>query len=232
MKTLSLSMGLKFAALAFVAAIRLDAQTSVRIALQASDGHWVCAELIGGRAVVANRNGWGPWETFNVRDFNGGPLMSGDGLAFQSADGRDFFAQQGGGSTVVANRLGIGAWEQFTIDRIAGAGAIQDGDYVSIRSVNGYYLCAEGGGGGAVNAVTTGVGSWETFRIWFSTEPERTSSSFVDVNGDGIFDEIVKPDTYRFTAYISSWNTYCYDYSSYPVNDYFFPWNYFFDFGS
>src|SRR5258708_25105419 len=76
MKTFSLSMGLKFAALAFVAAIRLDAQTSVRIALQASDGHWVCAELIGGRAVVANRNGWGPWETFNVRDFNGGPLKS------------------------------------------------------------------------------------------------------------------------------------------------------------
>jgi hypothetical protein len=35
-----------------------------QLALQASNGMYVCAEDGGGREVVANRTAIGPWETF------------------------------------------------------------------------------------------------------------------------------------------------------------------------
>ncbi len=40
----------------------------MRMAFQADNGQYVCAEGGGGRELVANRNEIGPWESFDVRE--------------------------------------------------------------------------------------------------------------------------------------------------------------------
>jgi hypothetical protein len=217
------------ALIAALLAAETSAGTSVRMGLRASNGQWVCAELTGSRAVVANRNDMGPWETFNLIDLNGGHLMSGDRLAIQSADSRFFCAESGGGSTVVANRLSPYAWEEFRLVRAAGPGAVTAGDTVFVQTDHGQYLRAVNGGGGIVDGQGYGQGAWEAFTVSFAESPEQTNSAMIDVNGDGILDEVVRPGNHKFKSYIANWYTECYDYSWYPVNSYFYLWGY--DFG-
>ncbi len=79
------------------------------MALQASNGQYVCAEGSGGEGVVANRNAIGAWETF--RD-----IYRGNGnVALQAANGQYVCAEGSGGDGVVANRNAIGAWETFKL---------------------------------------------------------------------------------------------------------------------
>jgi hypothetical protein len=40
----------------------------MRMAFQADNGQYVCAEGGGGRELVANQNEIGPWESFDVRE--------------------------------------------------------------------------------------------------------------------------------------------------------------------
>ena len=79
-----------------------------RVALQASNGQYVCAEGGGGQAVVANRNAIGPWETFTLKD------LGNNKIALQASNGNFVCAEGGGGQAVVANRNAIGSWETFT----------------------------------------------------------------------------------------------------------------------
>ena len=50
-------------------------------------GTYVVAEEGGGGAVNANRPARGAWETFTLRDLNGGALQHGDEVALRSTDG-------------------------------------------------------------------------------------------------------------------------------------------------
>ncbi len=130
-------------------------------------GFYLCAEGGGGREVVANRRGLGPWETWSLTDRNGGKLQSGDTVHLASHLGGYFVAENGGGSVVNANRSQPGTWETFTLMKLGGSGEIRNGDTVALQSVDGYFVVAEEGGGGLVNANRTGAGPWESFVIEF-----------------------------------------------------------------
>ncbi len=78
-----------------------------RIALQAIDGQYVCAEAGGGREVIANRGAIGDWEAFTVVDAGGGLI------ALQAHNGMYVCAEGGGGRELVADRTAVGDWEKF-----------------------------------------------------------------------------------------------------------------------
>lgn len=73
-----------------------------KIALQATNGQYVCAEGGGGQKLVANRDAIGPWETFTLTELGIGKV------ALQAANGQYVCAEGGGGQLVVANRDAIG----------------------------------------------------------------------------------------------------------------------------
>lgn len=76
------------------------------VSIQASTGHYLCAEPNG--TVVANRTKLGEWERWTV-------LLRDQGrVSFQSAHGKFLCAEGGGGGLVVANRPAAGPWESFT----------------------------------------------------------------------------------------------------------------------
>lgn len=82
---------------------KIDAE---HVSIQASTGHYLCAELDG--TVVANRTALGEWERWTVQ-------LHADGrVSFQSAHGKFLCAEGGGGGPVVANRPAAGPWESFT----------------------------------------------------------------------------------------------------------------------
>ncbi|MGH8017099.1 MAG: fascin domain-containing protein, partial [Opitutaceae bacterium] len=149
---------------------------------------------------------------------------SGVEVGLRTANGLFLCAEGGGGSTLVANRWGVGAWETFRIHRLAGPGLISTGDAVSLQAVeNGHYWCAVNGGGGIVDANRTGVGSWETFTITVDYQTDRSADSvWIDINGDGIRDEVVRHGSQNFRFGIDYWDTYCYDYYGYPMESSFF----------
>ncbi len=135
-------------------------------ALRAASGHYVVAEGGGGGAVNANRPGRGPWESFTLRDLNGGALAHGDLVQLVTDDGAHFLcAEGGGGRELVANRTAGGAWETFRLEREAGPGDVQSGDRVGLRTDDGHWVVAELGGGEAVRADRTARGAWETFTL-------------------------------------------------------------------
>lgn len=140
------------------------------VSFRAVNGQWVCAEGGGGREMVANRNGDGPWERFVFQDRDGGNIESGDVGFLRSDHGQFLCAENGGGSVLNATRIFGGPWEEFKIWKVDGdgnlvGGTISSGDTVAVTSVDGYYWCAESGGGSTVVANRIGVGSWERFTI-------------------------------------------------------------------
>lgn len=80
----------------------------MKLALQAANGLYVCAENGGDdRGIVhANRPVIGEWETWDLARVDGG-------VTFQSASGRYLSAELGGGGAVHANRVKVGPWEIF-----------------------------------------------------------------------------------------------------------------------
>jgi hypothetical protein len=82
---------------------KLDAE---HVSIQASTGHYLCAELDG--SVIANRTAIGEWERWRVH------RNEDDTFSFESAHGTFLCAEGGGGQEVVANRPAIGPWESFT----------------------------------------------------------------------------------------------------------------------
>ena len=150
---------------------------SNKLALQAYNGQFVCAEGSGGDGVVANRNAIGAWETFNLIDRGNG------NVALQAANGQYVCAEGGGGHQVVANRNAIGAWETFKlIDR-------GNGNY-ALQAANGQYVCAEGSGGDGVVANRNAIGAWETFRFLDLSRPanvalQAANGQYVCAEGSG-----------------------------------------------
>ncbi|MGD0952150.1 MAG: SdrD B-like domain-containing protein [Methanotrichaceae archaeon] len=147
------------------------------VALQASNGQYVCAEDSGGQQVVANRNAIGAWETFKLIDRGNG------NYALQASNGQYVCAEDGGGQQVVANRNAIGAWETFKlIDR-------GNGNY-ALQAANGQYVCAEGSGGDGVVANRNAIGAWETFRFLDLSRPanvalQAANGQYVCAEGSG-----------------------------------------------
>lgn len=148
----------------------IDTLVGRSISFQASNGQYVCAEGGGGREVVANRGGIGPWETFVFQTGNGGTISSGDQGFLRTDHGFFLCAENGGGSTLNGTRFYGGSWEQFKIWKLDGngtitGGIINSGDTVAITSTNFLFLVAEGGGGREVNANRYAIGPWEKFTI-------------------------------------------------------------------
>ena len=79
-----------------------------KIALQAFNGKYVCAEDGGGRELVANRDAIDTWETFELLGVDGG-------FALKADNGQYVCAEDGGGRELVANRDVIDTWETFEI---------------------------------------------------------------------------------------------------------------------
>ncbi|MGH8016782.1 MAG: fascin domain-containing protein, partial [Opitutaceae bacterium] len=123
---------------------------------------------------------------------------------------------------------GMGEWETFRIHRLAGPGLISTGDAVSLQSVEqGNYWCAVNGGGGIVDVTRTGVGSWETFTITVDAETDKSLESvWIDINGDGVRDEVVRHGSQNFRFGIDYWDTYCYDYTWYPMGSSIYDYGY------
>jgi hypothetical protein len=121
-----------------------------KIALQAANGQYVCAEGGGGQKLVANRDAIGPWETFTLTELGSGKV------ALQAANGQYVCAEGGGGQLVVANRDARGPWEEFTLTDLGN-------DKVALQAANGQYVCAIGGGGQDLIANRDALGPWETF---------------------------------------------------------------------
>ena len=94
-----------------------------RVAFQAANGQYVCAERGGGHEVVANRDKVGPWETFQMQptehsstQFGGGLNYTG-GVFLRAANGQYLCAEKGGGREpeLVANRDRPDDWERFLL---------------------------------------------------------------------------------------------------------------------
>ncbi len=83
-----------------------------KLALQANNGQYVCAENGGGSNLVANRDWVLAWETFRRID------LGNNEVALQAANGQYVCAENGGGSNLVANRDWILAWETFGIEEL------------------------------------------------------------------------------------------------------------------
>ncbi len=79
------------------------------IALETDRGRFLCAELGGGRELVANRTAIGPWERFTL-------VQIGGRIALKTYNGHYVCAEAGGGRELVADRTAIGPWELFTVE--------------------------------------------------------------------------------------------------------------------
>ncbi|MEI2762171.1 hypothetical protein [Methanothrix soehngenii] len=123
-----------------------------RIALQANNGQYVCAENGGGSNLVANRDWILAWETFKHID------LGNNEVALQAANGQYVCAENGGGSNLVANRDWILAWETFRRIDLGN-------NKVALQAANGQYVCAENGGGSNLVANRDWILDWETFGI-------------------------------------------------------------------
>ncbi|HEX6904324.1 MAG TPA: hypothetical protein VF789_31740 [Thermoanaerobaculia bacterium] len=123
------------------------------------------------RGVTAER--WtrgGRWETFMLKDWNGGGLQNGDEVSLQSHDGRYLTVERGSAGRVFAREATPGRLERFTLHKIGGAGAIAPGDSVAFETRSGLFLGAEVGGRGTLRAVRPVPGPAEVFRF---VDPEE-----------------------------------------------------------
>ncbi len=124
------------------------------------------------RAVSAAR--WtrgGFWETFTLKDWNGGALLDGDVVTLQAHDGLYLSVDSGIGGRVYARSSESGRPERLILHRIGGSGPIRSGDSVAFESARSHrYLAAEVGGRGSLRALRMAPGPAETFRF---LEPEE-----------------------------------------------------------
>jgi carbamate kinase len=123
-----------------------------KIALQAHNGQYFCAEEGGGREMIADRDWIRSWETFELID------LGNNKVALRANNGQYVCAEGGGGREVVANRDQIRSWETFEFIDLGN-------NRLALRAHNGQYVCAEGGGGREVMANRDQIRSWETLGL-------------------------------------------------------------------
>ncbi len=129
-----------------------SAAKSKRVAIQAGNGRFLCAEGGGNSTLVADRLALGPWETFDMIE------LGNNQVALKSVNGLYVCAENGGGSVVSVNRPRRGAWETFTLV------AQQSG--FAFKTSAGNYLTVPGGTGGSqVSATATQVSGGEIFQV-------------------------------------------------------------------
>jgi hypothetical protein len=106
------------------------------------------------------------WETFTLKDWNGGALESGDTVTLQAHDGLYLSVDRGPGGRLFARSSLAKRAERFTIRKIGGAGPIFSGDSVTFQSaLSNRYLAPEVGGRGAIRALRTVPGPAEVFKL-------------------------------------------------------------------
>ena len=147
-----------------------------RVHLQANNGQFFSAENNGGSTVRADQDVAGQWETFSLRDENGGDcLEAGDVAYFYTSDG--FYLSQNYSELPyfldATATLPSTDRVAFTMHRRSGDGAVRGGDFVTLNAtwIGGSYMRAEGGGGGRLLLNSDADGPWETFRISVAYTP-------------------------------------------------------------
>jgi hypothetical protein len=153
-----------------------QAQPYYYVNLQAQSGHYVVAEWGGYDVVNANRGSAGAWETFELLDFNGGTLESGDLVRIKvysghylnvpsctATFGNSQMTATGGGSSC--------SWfwvDKYDSNDTLQYGTISSGDQVALLHYDsGQYASADSGGGSYVSVDRGWVYSWERFYITF-----------------------------------------------------------------
>ena len=109
----------------------------------------------------------GFWETFTLKDWNGGALQTGDAVSLQAHGGLYLSVRPGSGKQVFAAASTAGLSERFVVHKIGGAGpagGIIPGDSIALETRSGRYLGAEVGGRGAIRALRSVPGTAEVFR--------------------------------------------------------------------
>ena len=134
---------------------------------------YVTAENAGNSPLIANRNGLGSWERFQIQDLGNGYI------ALKSLiNGLYVCAESAGAAPLIANRGAVGLWEQF---QLIDAG---NGKFAFIAKVNGKYVCAENAGSGSLIANRDAIGSWEQFSL-FVTLRAVINNNFVVAENAG-----------------------------------------------
>ena len=136
-----------------------------RVALSGVSNQYFSVDPQGDGAVGARR--WvrgGFWETFTLKDWNGGALADGDEVSLQAHDGLYLSVDPGSGGQLYARASTAGPSERFVIHKIGGAGPIVTGDSIALEVHSGRYLGAEVRGQGAIRALRYIPGPAEVFR--------------------------------------------------------------------
>jgi hypothetical protein len=136
-----------------------------RVALSSFANQYVSVDGGGDGAVSAGR--WmrgGFWETFTLKDWNGGALQNGDAVSLQAHGGLYLSVQAGSGRQVFATSSTAGASERFVIHKIGGSGPVLPGDSIALETRAGRYLGVEVAGRGAIRALRSVPGPAEVFR--------------------------------------------------------------------
>ncbi|MEK7257870.1 MAG: SGNH/GDSL hydrolase family protein, partial [Bacteroidota bacterium] len=123
---------------------------SVRVALRANNGLYVCAEGGGNSTLTANRVAIGAWEVFEMID------LGNSRVALKSVDGFYVSADNAGGSSVNVTRLRLNTWETFILESHSTG--------MAFKTLNGYYLTIASGTG-IVSATPLQVSANESFQI-------------------------------------------------------------------
>lgn len=124
------------------------------VALRArANGRIVSAEAAGAQPLIANRDGIGLWETFELSaGYQGGSaLRARANGAFVCADGA-------GTDALIANRSAVRDWETFDLVGVSGGVALR-------ARANGLFVSAEAAGARPLQASRTVAGQWETFEL-------------------------------------------------------------------
>jgi len=135
-----------------------------RVALSSFSNQYVSVDG-GDGAVSAGR--WirgGFWETFTLKDWNGGALQTGDAVSLQAHGGLYLSVRPGSGKQVFATAATAGLSERFVVHKIGGAGSVLPGDSIALETRSGLYLGAEVAGHGAIRALRPVPGPAEVFR--------------------------------------------------------------------
>ena len=136
-----------------------------RVSLSSFSSQYFSVDNQGDGAVSAER--WlrgGFWETFTLKDWNGGALMDGDEVSLQAHGGLYLSIQPGSGGQLYASSSTVGTSERFVIHKIGGGGPIVTGDSIALQVRSGLYLGADVHGRGAIRALRYIPGPAEVFR--------------------------------------------------------------------
>ncbi len=134
--------------------IRTEVQGTRKIALQAVNGRYVCAENGGGQNLAVDRTAIGEWEVFTLMD------LGNNKVALQTSGGYFLRAEDGGGprANVLPDRQVIGRDEIYTLINLGNGN-------IALRGASGQFVSAANGGGGGLVATVTALGPWEKFLL-------------------------------------------------------------------